>query len=293
MELLDKLGENALFQDIQKREMALLSPLVSLATFQAGDTIFDADQKIEYFYIVETGSFMVHLSNAEHKTLFPGDLFGEIGVINGDFRSGNVTAVEPSTAIKISGTRLFSGDVVPSSTALKILKALSKHVTSYLRSREQISTREIIDQGENDHVEFKSTLRWNLYTKKRDRVIENAVLKTVAAFMNTNGGILLVGVDDDGQIIGLEYDNFKNDDKLLLHFAHIFKQRIGPRFLKYLRYSVEAIDHKKVLRVDCTPALSPVYFKDKTSDYLFIRSGPSSISLRLSEAFTYINERFC
>ena len=75
----------------------------------------------------------------------------------------------------------------------------------------------IIQQGENDQVEFKSTLRWNLKSDRSERVIEKAWLKTVVAFLNSSGGTLIVGVDDDGTILGIAPDRFDNEDKYLLH----------------------------------------------------------------------------
>ena len=43
-------------------------------------------------------------------------------------------------------------------------------------------------------MEFKSTLRWNLFSDKTDKAIENSCLKTVAGYLNSDGGVLLVGV---------------------------------------------------------------------------------------------------
>ena len=55
-------------------------------------------------------------------------------------------------------------------------------------------------------VEFKSTARWNLKEECKDKRMEDAVVKTVAGFLNTDGGTLLIGVDDDRQVIGLTHD---------------------------------------------------------------------------------------
>ena len=62
-------------------------------------------------------------------------------------------------------------------------------------------------RGESKTLEFKSTLRWNTKEdRKDDKVITHSALKTVAAFLNTDGGDLLIGVRDDGSIIGIERD---------------------------------------------------------------------------------------
>ncbi|MCD6174770.1 MAG: ATP-binding protein, partial [Planctomycetes bacterium] len=76
---------------------------------------------------------------------------------------------------------------------------------------------EVIAAGENDGLEFKSTLRWNLRSNKPDKAMEIACLKTMAAFLNSEGGTLLVGVEDDGHILGIGADKFPNEDKFLLH----------------------------------------------------------------------------
>ena len=81
--------------------------------------------------------------------------------------------------------------------------------------REQLATDSLatrIKHGETATVEFKSNLRWNINAKKFDREIENAVLKTIVAFCNTAGGELLIGVADDGSVVGIEHDGFPNDD---------------------------------------------------------------------------------
>ena len=62
------------------------------------------------------------------------------------------------------------------------------------------------DRQEGQHLEFKSTFRTNLHTNQPDKRMEHAVAKTVAGFMNSQGGRLLIGVDDEGQTLGLDPD---------------------------------------------------------------------------------------
>jgi len=87
--------------------------------------------------------------------------------------------------------------------------------------------RSLIDTGENDRFELKSTLRWNLKSNRPDKEIENAWLKTIIAFLNTDGGLLLIGVEDDGNVLGLEPDKFPNADRYLLHVNNLIRERIG------------------------------------------------------------------
>lgn len=290
--MLKMLSTNPVFNNLNKEELNSLSSILNRESFKEGQVIIDANKKPQFLYFIESGSFTLRLPNNEYKTLKAGELIGEIGIINGDFRSGTVIAAESSNVITICGIKLFQDSIIASSTSLKIVKALSKRITNYLRSKEQISTREIIEQGENDIVEFKSTLRWNLFTKTKDKAIEKTALKTLVAFMNSKGGMLIIGVADNGEMLGLDNDQFENNDKLLLHLSGIIKTRIGPLHLKYLQFSIEKIMDKKILRIDCFPAAIPAYYNDDISEHFYIRNGPATIDLRISKLYDYIVDRF-
>jgi hypothetical protein len=60
--------------------------------------------------------------------------------------------------------------------------------------------------GESQNVEFKSTARWNVHTSQVDRKMEHVIAKTVCGFLNGEGGTLLIGVDDDAQVLGVDAD---------------------------------------------------------------------------------------
>lgn len=65
---------------------------------------------------------------------------------------------------------------------------------------------DLLADGESQSVEFKSTARWNLHTSKADKKMEHVIAKTVCGFLNAEGGTLLIGVADDGNILGLDRD---------------------------------------------------------------------------------------
>ena len=66
---------------------------------------------------------------------------------------------------------------------------------------------------------------------KRDDAMETVIAKTVAAFMNSGGGTLLIGVDDDGRLIGLgpDYATLKTPDadRFELWIRDLWGQRLG------------------------------------------------------------------
>ncbi len=157
----------------------------------------------------------------------------------------------------------------------------------------RLSEKEILDlisQGESEQLEFKSTLRWNLKTGKPGKEIELASLKTVAAFMNTAGGTLLVGVNDEGGIVGIDSDQFPNHDKYLRHFGNIFNQHIGLEFAEFVDFAIRTVKGKEILVVHCRKSSKPVFLKHKGEEMFFIRNGPSSRQLTMSQMLKYLRK---
>ncbi len=152
---------------------------------------------------------------------------------------------------------------------------------------------ELISHGESDNLEFKSTFRWDIRQNKKNPAIEHASLKTMAAFMNSDGGDLLIGVEDNGNMLGVELDGFPNEDKFLLHIWSLIKSSMGQDISPYLKTTLEKLDGKTVCRVMCLPSPKPIFLRQKGFDESFyIRIGPSTGSLEISEALKYITDHF-
>lgn len=165
---------------------------------------------------------------------------------------------------------------------------------SGLLDPERISASElgaIIDGGEHDRLEFKSTLRWNLKAEKAGKEIELAVIKSLAAFLNSAGGSLIIGVDDQGRVLGLEVDQFPNTDKYLQHFTNLFNQHIGMEFSPFIHFGTRPVADQQVFIIACRPSPRPVFVKDKQDERFFIRSGASTRQLKMSQVLDYVEER--
>jgi hypothetical protein len=151
--------------------------------------------------------------------------------------------------------------------------------------------RAMIAKGESRYLEFKSTMRMNLHSKKPGKEIELAWLKGVAAFLNTDGGTLLLGVSDTGEILGLEEDVFENEDKCRLHFKNLLGTHLGVEMSKYIRFQIMKIEGKTVGVVHCSQAFEPVFLRNGNKEAFYIRNGPSSDELPVSKALKYIHDR--
>jgi len=146
--------------------------------------------------------------------------------------------------------------------------------------------------GESEAVEFKSTLRTNLHTGNKDPRMELAILKTLAGFLNTSGGMLVIGVSDDGSPVGIQVDDFGNEDKMSLHLVNIVKTRMGVQAMTSIHARFDDHDDCRVMVVNCRKSPTPVFLKDHDTERFYIRTGPSTTELSASQTQEYIKQRF-
>jgi len=166
----------------------------------------------------------------------------------------------------------------------------------YLRAHR--NAEELLKRGESKTLEFKSTLRWSMKENlKDDKIVTHAVLKTIAAFLNTEGGDLLIGVADDGSIVGIERDRLDNEDKFMLHLAQVVRNGLGDRAGTCIDPKCQVVQGKTVCVVSCQRSPEPVYLKWKGMESsaegdFFVRSGPGTVKLSPESAAKYIDTRF-
>ena len=182
------------------------------------------------------------------------------------------------------------------------LNAFLNKITTTEETIAPVSLEDIIAEGESDELEFKSTLRWDIKESVVNKKLEEVILKTVAAFANSHGGTLLIGVEDDGTVLGLEHDYLSlgnvDRDKFELHLRNLLNQQFGVGFItSKVQIRFHEVEGKEVCHVEVSRAKEPVIFKVKDKDgqpieKFYTRSGNSSQEIPLSELNTYVKERF-
>lgn len=163
-----------------------------------------------------------------------------------------------------------------------------------LRHREEktdTKIHEMILGGENDKLELKSTLRYSLREEIVNNKLEYVIAKTISAFLNTDGGTLIIGVDDNGNVLGLEKDiqtlSKKNLDGFELHLRQIIKKYLGDNFEKHLEIKFPSIDAKQICAIKIAKSGKPVFVKYEGDEKFFVRIGNSSIPKTRQEQSEY------
>lgn len=160
------------------------------------------------------------------------------------------------------------------------------------------SAQQLIDAGEAADVEFKSTARCNLHTRQRDERLELVIAKTVAAFANSDGGSLLIGVSDEGEALGLEPDlqfmKQRDNDRYELWLRDYLSQVIGGAATASLKVSFPVVSGTDVCLVRVPASSRPVYVVPKKGEgpQLWVRVGNSSRQLPLDQALAYASDRW-
>ncbi|MEA5480703.1 ATP-binding protein [Pseudanabaena galeata UHCC 0370] len=153
--------------------------------------------------------------------------------------------------------------------------------------------RAIVREGETKYVEFKETFSLDINKQTKETYIETSALKTVVAFLNTDGGKLLIGISATGEILGLDAEinklRQKNLDRFLLHWKNCLKERIGEEYYPFIETRVIKIDTKYVLVVECKSSKSPCFLDKKD---FYVRTNPASDKLDGAKLVEYVKHHF-
>ena len=153
----------------------------------------------------------------------------------------------------------------------------------------------LIKGGEGEHMEFKSSLRWDFRQQKLNRALEVVIAKTMVGFMNHRGGSLLIGVTDDGRIAGLEYDyetlKHKDRDGFERCIMDIVTTRLGVDLCSFIHCGFHEMEGKDVCRVIIESSVAPVYLHDGKNSKYYLRVGNSTRELDAREAMSHVTIR--
>lgn len=292
MTMKDYLCKHPVFEVLSDSEIDRLLTICSFEKYVKNEVIFCEEQPSKRFFVLQKGKVRLNFGSDKAIEVNQSQIFGDWAMLSNTVRLATCTAVLDAECITVDYAVLKNPEVFPADIALKIVLELTKPIIGRLQTPSQKSTEILITQGENQFVEFKESMRMNKFTLSKDHKIEFAALKTLAGFMNSQGGVLFLGVADDGTIAGLEPDDFENTDKMLLHLSQLIHGKLGKNAASYVNVSPLFIQKKLILRIDCSPSAEPVFLEDKKQQYFFVRQSAQTLSYNLKETVRYIQSHF-
>lgn len=174
----------------------------------------------------------------------------------------------------------------------RLAQAPAERASSFTPAQDKSPQAEkLLAEDEHEQLEFKSSFRFDLRSYQVNHELEKSVMKTVAGFLNSNGGNLVIGVDDLRKPLGLKHD-YKtlrrvNSDGFENHFTQIFNAMIGPEFRHLIQLRFPAVDGEEVCVIHVTPSARPIYLKIDDNEHFYVRTGNATTPLKMSEVEAY------
>ena len=153
---------------------------------------------------------------------------------------------------------------------------------------------ELLKLPESDRLEYKSTFQWDVDRNCENKDLKFSALKTIVAFLNCEGGTLIVGVEDNGTIFGLDQDlsllSNGDLDKLERTIIDWVCKHIGKNFTQKLKIRFETIDGKDVCAIDVKKSTKKAWLQKTGAKQLefYIRMANRSEPLDIPDVYDHL-----
>ena len=191
-----------------------------------------------------------------------------------------------------------------------LAEAMNEFIASWIPEIEpgavdEDGVRRLMAEDEGENLEFKSSLRWDLREERISKDIEHLVVKTLAGFLNAQGGTLLIGVDDAGVAVGLgaDYRTLKKRDRdgvekrprdvFELHLQGLVVRNLGEAASSaFLTVNFHEIDGEDICQITVEPSDHAIYVDHQNEAVFYLRTGNGTRALPVDEAVKYVQSRW-
>lgn len=181
---------------------------------------------------------------------------------------------------------------ISSNDALKSIDSMLE-VVGQLAKSDKIKS--MVRDGESKKLEFKETFSVDIKSGNKENFIKDEIVKAIAGMLNAEGGVLLAGVTDLGEIVGLQKEIkkfYKSNDEFIRAFRDLLFTSIGEPFLRHVDYELVELGENIVLYVNCMPSEEEVFALKDKKEVFYVRTNPATQTLEGKKLADYIKHRF-
>lgn len=174
----------------------------------------------------------------------------------------------------------------------------SKRLEELKIAKQKTELEKIIGERESGNIEYKASMLWDYKAKRENKKLLGGIIaRAIASFMNVDGGLLLIGVGDNKQILGLKKDlnvlNKHTLDQFEQHFTNIIENYLGVENTLNANIQFKTAQGKTIAVVEVPKkAPKPVYYKSEKEEIFFIRANNTSRRLPNSQVPDYIKQHW-
>ena len=229
-----------------------------------------------------------------------------------DIMSPDIVACSPDTSIeeacrtmkmnKIKKLAVIQDDILAGIVSLTDIANSQSELMDILKNANNSGPEitedifELLNLSEGQCLEFKSSLRYDMNTRQVNQNLELVVLKTVCAFLNADGGTLLIGLSDDKEVIGIENDymvlRIQNQDGFENHLLGLISNCIGNYYLRFIDMRFHNVLGKDLCQVNVLSCPKPAFLTNKGKQDFYVRTGNTSRPFSISESSEYIRDKW-
>lgn len=171
----------------------------------------------------------------------------------------------------------------------------SQDRVQWLEHELNLSLPSLVALGENERLELKSTLRWDLKERCTNKTLENVIAKSIAGLMNHRGGSLIIGVADNGDVIGIGADcqtlRHKNIDGFERALMDVVRKSLGAHACTLIHCQFPYLGDEQVCRLIIEPSVVPIFIQHGGTARYVVRTGNSTRELDAREAHAHVEQR--
>jgi len=212
---------------------------------------------------------------------------------------------------KIVGTVVIPGDITLQQRAVKeqwkfnlalsaVAFAVAVFIALYFIGREIARSPdfeklpEALETSESHRKEFKSSFQWDIAHNCKNLDERLKTLKTIVAFLNSEGGVLFIGINDNRTVRGIKEDLelfASSTDKFLLQVRDLISDRIGAEFAPLVKTHCESTEGKTVCVIEVEKAIGPAFLRGDSRNHFYTREGPRTNELDPKETSAFIRTK--
>ena len=165
-------------------------------------------------------------------------------------------------------------------------------------AKQKTELEKIIGERESGNIEYKASMLWDYKANRENKKLLGGIIaRVIASFMNVDGGLLLIGVGDNKQILGLKKDlnvlNKHTLDQFEQHFTNIIENYLGVENTLNANIQFKTAQGKTIAVVEVPKKVpKPVYYKSEEEEIFFIRANNTSRRLPNSQVPDYIKQHW-
>jgi hypothetical protein len=201
---------------------------------------------------------------------------------------------EPSMADLLQGQTAIMAHMMELG---KVVSDIEKKLRAESAGLNEMPLSDLISAGESERLEFKASLRWDYKNKNVNKELTREVAIAMAGMLNKRGGTVLIGVEDNGQVCGIEQDwttlQRQDQDGYGQAVSDTISTFIGPQFADLVQTTFERWSEKVVCRISIKASPLPVFLKGKDDRGEFhLRSHNTTRILDSQQTQSYIQLRW-